>query len=247
VPFGALIPEEVDGMLAAEKNIAVSRLANGATRLQPITLLTGEAAGALAAMSIQQDIPPRQVDWTQLQVVLLKAGSILTSPPMTDMPQGTLLWQAAQLAVTHEWMETEKDGKCHPEAKMTRADATELLSTAYELARTVGTFGPVPTRLASSFVDVPLYSKMSAPAEALKEAGVAPFCNGDDTHFCGTDPMTRGEFVRMVQLLEVKKHPGVTEAMLYGKMRTEKNETISRGEAATVLYLAVESRATVSR
>jgi hypothetical protein len=140
-------------------------------------------------------------------------------------------------------METEKDGKFHPEETLTRAEAAALLSAAYGLAPPMGTFGPVPTRLTSSFVDVPLYSEASAPAQALKEAGVAPFCGGDGLKFCPQDRMTREEFVRMAQMLEAKKHPGVTAEMLCGNMRREKGEAISRGEAAMVLYTAVESRA----
>ncbi len=53
VPLRSLIPEKVDGLLAAEKNISQSRMANGGTRLQPITMLTGQAAGALAALAVR--------------------------------------------------------------------------------------------------------------------------------------------------------------------------------------------------
>lgn len=48
IPMGVLIPHEVDGLLLAEKNISQSRLANGATRLQPSTMVVGQASGALA-------------------------------------------------------------------------------------------------------------------------------------------------------------------------------------------------------
>ena len=49
VPFDVFIPESVDGFLSAEKNISQSRLVNGATRLQPSTMLNGQAAGTIAA------------------------------------------------------------------------------------------------------------------------------------------------------------------------------------------------------
>ena len=49
VPFEVFIPEKVDGLVLAEKNISQSRLVSGATRLQPITMLTGQAAGAIRA------------------------------------------------------------------------------------------------------------------------------------------------------------------------------------------------------
>src|ERR1019366_1514184 len=82
VPLRSLIPEKVDGLLAAEKNISESRLANGATRLQPITMLTGQAAGALAALAVAERVQPRMVSAEQLQVALLQAGSILAREPM---------------------------------------------------------------------------------------------------------------------------------------------------------------------
>jgi hypothetical protein len=242
VPFGALIPEDVDGMLAAEKNISVSRLANGAIRLQPITMLTGQAAGALAAMSIQQHIPPRQVDWPQLQIVLLQAGSILASAPMLDMPLGTMYWQAAQFAVTHEWMETSKDGMFHPEMPLSRAQAAMLLGLAYGLSGASGTFGPTPSRLKNSFSDVPLYTDQSASVEALQELGAQPACAGCPDKFCPKEPMSRGDFLRLVKFLETNKFSSVDEAALRGNMRPAWEAPITRGDAAAVLYTAVKQR-----
>ena len=46
IPFEIFVPEKMDGLVAAEKNISVSRVVNGSTRLQPVTMLTGQAAGA---------------------------------------------------------------------------------------------------------------------------------------------------------------------------------------------------------
>ena len=62
IPIETLIQEKVDGLLAAEKNISESRVASTATRLQPIAVLTGQAAGALAAIAIAENRTPRQVD-----------------------------------------------------------------------------------------------------------------------------------------------------------------------------------------
>lgn len=49
IPAGSLTSSLYPGLFATEKNISVSRLVNGATRLQPVTMSTGEAAGRLAA------------------------------------------------------------------------------------------------------------------------------------------------------------------------------------------------------
>lgn len=52
--MGALIPQTVDGLIVAEKSISVSNIANGTTRLQPVVLQIGQAAGALAALAVSQ-------------------------------------------------------------------------------------------------------------------------------------------------------------------------------------------------
>jgi hypothetical protein len=54
IPLGALIPESVHGLIVCEKGISVSNIANGTTRLQPVVLLTGQAAGMLAALALQE-------------------------------------------------------------------------------------------------------------------------------------------------------------------------------------------------
>ncbi len=81
IPFESFIPEKVDGFLPAEKNISQSRMVNGATRLQPHTMLMGQAVGAIAALAIQHNVQPRAVDPTLVQRVLLEAGCVLTIEP----------------------------------------------------------------------------------------------------------------------------------------------------------------------
>ena len=61
IPFECFIPQDIDGFLPAEKNLSQSRLANGATRLQPSTMLTGQAAGAIAGAAVRWEYSP--VTW----------------------------------------------------------------------------------------------------------------------------------------------------------------------------------------
>ncbi len=74
VSYQALIPETIDGLIAAEKSISVSHIVNGCTRLQPVVMLIGQAAGAAAALSVKQNVDPRNLDVHKLQKVLLDAG-----------------------------------------------------------------------------------------------------------------------------------------------------------------------------
>ena len=84
VPLGALVPETVDGLVVADKATSVSNVANGTTRLQPVVLLTGQAAGTLAAMAVRQGREPRAVPVREVQRALLETGAFLL--PYLDVP-----------------------------------------------------------------------------------------------------------------------------------------------------------------
>lgn len=101
VPFGVFIPERVDGLLPAEKNFSQSRLVNGATRLQPSTMLTGQAVGAIAALSVRKKVPARALNIIEVQSALLAGGDSLVSRWYADVVWGTPLWQATQLLAVY--------------------------------------------------------------------------------------------------------------------------------------------------
>jgi hypothetical protein len=71
IPYGSLVPAAVAGLLVGEKNISVSHIANGSTRLQPVVLNLGQAAGMAAALCIEQNCQPRALSVRKLQEALL--------------------------------------------------------------------------------------------------------------------------------------------------------------------------------
>ncbi len=83
IPVGALIPENINGLVVADKAISVSNVINGATRLQPCVLLTGQAAGAIAAISIINNQNVREIDIRKAQQALLDAGAYIM--PLFDV------------------------------------------------------------------------------------------------------------------------------------------------------------------
>ena len=87
VPVGVMIParEDVDNLIVAEKSVSVSNLINGATRLQPVVMQIGQAAGAMAALAVQNEIPVRSVSIRTLQEELLDAGCYIM--PFLDLPK----------------------------------------------------------------------------------------------------------------------------------------------------------------
>ncbi|MBR0149802.1 MAG: FAD-dependent oxidoreductase, partial [Synergistaceae bacterium] len=98
VPMDVLIPEETDGLIAAEKNISASRLAIGTLRLQPITMMTGQAAGALAAVSVREGKRPRDVHPMSVQWELLKSGVSLSLCKYSDVPPEHSLNRSIQIS-----------------------------------------------------------------------------------------------------------------------------------------------------
>ncbi|MEI3798555.1 MULTISPECIES: FAD-dependent oxidoreductase [unclassified Chitinophaga] len=77
VPMGSLIPQGVEGLIVAEKSISVSNIVNGATRLQPVVLQLGQAAGVIAALCIQLHLQPAALSVRQVQQALLNANGYL--------------------------------------------------------------------------------------------------------------------------------------------------------------------------
>lgn len=100
LPFRAFIPEVMDGFLCAEKNISQSRLVNGATRLQPSTMINGQAVGIIASLSVKNKIQPRFVDPVQVQSAMLDAGVQLVYAK-NILPRSAPDWKNDQLSRLH--------------------------------------------------------------------------------------------------------------------------------------------------
>ena len=94
IPLGTLIPADIRGMIVCEKGISVSNIVNGTTRLQPVVLLTGQAAGSLAALSVKMKKSPGEISVRSVQEDLLKAKAYLM--PFTDVPVTDPHWEAIQ-------------------------------------------------------------------------------------------------------------------------------------------------------
>lgn len=91
LPLGTLIPRDFDNFIVAEKSISVSNIVNGTTRLQPVCLLIGQAAGVLAASSVKEGKTPRDISVRKIQSVLLNQSAYIQ--PYIDV-KPTDLWFA---------------------------------------------------------------------------------------------------------------------------------------------------------
>lgn len=106
VPFGVFFPRGLDGLMAAEKSISVTHIVNGCTRLQPIVLLMGQAAGAAAALAVKAGREPRDVPIRDLQETLLLRGVMLY--PYDDLStEDRAFLEAQKLALAGVVLDTE--------------------------------------------------------------------------------------------------------------------------------------------
>jgi len=77
IPYGALVPEKVDNILAAGRCISIEPKMADLVRVIPPCWVTGQAAGAAAALAVQGNCRPRDVAVPKLQEVLKQQGAYL--------------------------------------------------------------------------------------------------------------------------------------------------------------------------
>ncbi len=67
IPVRALIVKDAENLLVAGRCISSTREGHSALRIQPTSSATGEACGALAALSVKQNKLVRKINYSDLQ------------------------------------------------------------------------------------------------------------------------------------------------------------------------------------
>ncbi|WP_319018235.1 FAD-dependent oxidoreductase [Altererythrobacter sp. CC-YST694] len=78
VPYGSLVPRQLDGMLAAGRHISCDANSHGFMREIPQCWLTGHAAGVGAAVAANRGVQPREVDVAEVRKILREQGAHLS-------------------------------------------------------------------------------------------------------------------------------------------------------------------------
>ncbi|MDJ1170932.1 FAD-dependent oxidoreductase [Roseofilum sp. BLCC_M154] len=131
IPYGCLVPEEITGFLVCEKNISVSHLANGATRLQPVVMNIGQAAGMAAALCIQRQEDPQDLPVQVLQSALLTDISAPAAViPCFNLTHGSPDWQKWQFHYLDDGEEYPKNGN----APLSLADLGKTCTDGLEVS-----------------------------------------------------------------------------------------------------------------
>jgi ribulose 1,5-bisphosphate synthetase/thiazole synthase len=77
IPYRSLVPLTIENLLVAGRPISVSWEAFGSTRVMPICMAVGQAAGVAAVQAIQSGVSPRQLDAKTLRETLVSQGAMV--------------------------------------------------------------------------------------------------------------------------------------------------------------------------
>ena len=142
VPLGSLIPETVDGFIVSDKAISVSNLINGSTRLQPVVLLTGQAAGTLAALAVKEDKQPRNIKVREVQKTLLKNKAYImplfdVNPTDADFETIQKITATGILKTTGEAYQWANRTWFYPDSTITEKEFTEGLNSYNQAVKVI--------------------------------------------------------------------------------------------------------------
>jgi len=74
VPYGVLVPQQVENLLVAGRCVAGDKISHAAMRQMMACTVTGQGAGVAAAVSVKDDVTCGAVDIERVQGALKKQG-----------------------------------------------------------------------------------------------------------------------------------------------------------------------------
>ena len=89
IPYRILTPKGLDNLWVGGRCVSVDRHILGSIRVQPACLITGQAAGAAAALAIEVNTSSHALDVKQLQRRLKAMGGFLPNLDGGDEPRGS--------------------------------------------------------------------------------------------------------------------------------------------------------------
>ncbi len=80
VPYRALVPERLDGVVVGGRHVASDAATQAFMREIPQCWMTGQAAGTAAGLAAGTGLEPRALDVTELRKELRRQGTFLHEP-----------------------------------------------------------------------------------------------------------------------------------------------------------------------
>lgn len=74
LPYGAFVPEIIDGLLLSGRNISGTHKAHSNYRVMPICINMGQGVGTAAALAVEHNLAPRDLDVKMIQESLIEQG-----------------------------------------------------------------------------------------------------------------------------------------------------------------------------
>ena len=96
-PLRSLIPEKMDGLLGAQKNLGYSSIVCAAIRLHDQCIAIGEAAGVAATVALRHDIQPRVIPYERSRLEEVRHGLCGETEDSTPLQ----LWPFRDLPADH--------------------------------------------------------------------------------------------------------------------------------------------------
>lgn len=128
IPYGCLVPAAADGLICAEKSISVTHIVNGCSRLQPVVMLIGQAAGAAAALCVRDGVEPRALDVAKLQHLLIHDEKVMLFP-FWDLEHDHPAFAAAQSLALRGFFDEEEPMKLDPDELTSPEEARRRLQS----------------------------------------------------------------------------------------------------------------------
>jgi hypothetical protein len=238
VPYGAIVPKRVDGLLVPV-GLSATHVAFSSVRMDPTWTVLGQAAGIAAAMSVKRGIAPRALPVDDLQRELVKQKVKLAF--FWDVDADRADFEAIQLLAVRGAARANAERCFRPDDPLTRADAAVMLYHA---------FGLWPSVSNAHFTDVPWTHAAFREIEtlfdngALRAFGVEPRWPAAGGYNAGKHagftqkhqfgpfepdkPVTEAEWHCTIELLSGQKSAPPTDAAAA--------KSLSRGEACRIVW-----------
>lgn len=207
LPLGTLIPRDIEGLIVAEKSISVSNIVNGTTRLQPVVLQIGQAAGTLASLAVKQHKKISEVDVRDVQNVMLNYGGYLL--PYLDVEKNNSLFLPLQHIGATGILKGEGKSKGWANETWFRTHDPLLhaeldgLKEVYSFVEIGNDSTPVTLKEALQIIDKIAQTEKITLKENISQASKAIYAKYMFADYDVNKPITRGEMAALIdQLLD---------------------------------------------
>jgi hypothetical protein len=235
VPYGCIVPQEVDGLLVPTA-LSATHVAFSAVRMDPTWTVVGQAAGVAAALSVRGGVGVRELPIESLQRELIAQSVKLAF--YWDISVHHPAFSAVQRLSVRGALSGRPDRTVRPDETLSRAELAELVYHAFELW---------PSVSEAHFTDVPFdhwafrYIETLFDNRALEPFGVnplwpeqGPYDASRHAWFNNQDHDRFGQFLPDVgvtgaELLGVLKAIGEPDVGL--PAHKDGCDTVTRGEA----------------